>query len=435
MLLFVVSLLLFVNIIMPERTYLRIRRRRNAVSALKIQLDGIDNYDESTTTSSNNCLPLSEQEHHRPLASTVDGASSSSSKLSDPLPPITSPPTKRSKIVVWRRVSGNNGQQPEAILLASSRKRDYRVVDAVLDDDDIFGNTTQPAGELAHKRRRLTLVEPVDELIHGTGSTTQIGSNARKKPAYKILPPTERLVDDSLQQVFAGTRAVSEHFELCSLDPRLFHDSRQWFAWTNPEYGNLLHACALWNDEGVAQELLNRDLVQLLQELDGEGRKPHHVAELCGHSHLADLLRGAFEEEDYVFDLYCMDGETMSDDVDTSGATETETPLDCELQGGVGYWDENGQLVLNLIHRTMSEVSVADEDELDDPNHEDWNGNDYPEDDFEDDLSNIEDPDEFHLYRDSHRSLYGELGIGDEGDFDAAYGIYGQNEPEYDYEA
>jgi hypothetical protein len=426
---------------MSERTYLRVRRRRNAVAALKIQLDGI-------------VLEQDEDE--------AEGGETRTQDLPESRPSIDNQPSdlssrrrppKRTKKAVWRRVSVSENDElalyGEA-LHEVNRKRDYRVVDAILqdevDNDDKFNS---------HKRRRLTLVQTSFDHTASPRRRSSWNENAGCNPTptkralrqpYKILLPNERAIDDSLKQAFVGKRLVSEHYDLCCTDPRFAAHRDRWLAYRNEDHGNVLHACALWNEVAVASALvLNHHqrashddfLESIVRARDGEGRTPLQVAELSGHDSVVGALRevlGESEDESFVFDLYCLDGDDSkamdaSENGESNGSDFATTPLDCELEGGVGYWDENGQLVLDLLPpRTMSEVSVADEEELDDPNHEDWNGNDYPDEEEvdEDPLSDDELVETMPIR--GRAGFTRGLESDDEGNFDAAYGIYGQED-------
>jgi len=235
---------------------------------------------------------------------------------------------------------------------------------------------------------------------------------------------------------------------------------------------------------------------------------------MSGHRDVYDLLQqdaidaeiqrdydNENDDDEYVYDIYCLDDDGDHDnrgednlanksgisnnrrcsdrgDADmevvlpnggngSEGDTEATSLsfLDCELHNGVGYWDEQGNLVLD--HVKSREVSAKndggaeDEDDNDDAdsNDEGWGGNDYPEDEEDDvDLSEkfydmYEDDDELLLggyLRGRHQQQRqqnirdDDVGGGgrmvdhdDDGDgmFDAAYGICDQNEPEYELEA
>lgn len=414
------------------------------MAALKIQLDGIfleqdEGDDDAVGATRTQDLPenrLSMDDYNQP------------SDLS-----TFRRPSKRSKKAVWRRVSVSENDELALYgktLQVVNRKRDFRVVDAILHDevnnDDQFNS---------HKRRRLTLVRSSFDLTASSLRRSSWNENAGDNPKqptrterqpYKILLPNERAIDDSLKQVFVGKRLVSEHYDLCCTDPRFAANRDQWLAYRNDDHGNVLHACALWNDVGVTSELvLNHHqrvshdgfLESLVRARDGEGRTPLQVAELSGHDSIVGALREALgdsDDESFVFDLYCLDGDGSkvvdSSENGESNADDFETtPLDCELEGGVGYWDENGQLVLDLLPpRTMSEVSVADEEEFDDPNHEDWTGNDYPDEEEvdEDPLSDDELVESMQIR--GRAGFTRGLESDDEGNFDTAYGIYGQED-------
>jgi hypothetical protein len=445
---------------MAERMYLRVRRRRNAVAALKIHLEGI--LDEEDTSEPPPSALVSTMKHDEKADQELRCVIDQRPKYSD-----SRRPSKRAKKAIWRRVSHVDH---EVILdhvyvpysKDETKKREFRVVEAILQDGDDADGASD--GYSPYKRRRLTLVQSSVDSTSGSGSrrssSNQLqdsvpGSAVRvvRKP-YKILPPNERSIDDSLKQVFVGKKMVSEHYELCCTDPRFESTRWRWLEHRNSDHGNLLHACALWNDVDVAVQLLldhqNRDwAVQALVHVrDGDGRTPLHVAELCGHDRIVRLLReatGESDDETYEFDLYCLDTDDgasaheFSDGNESHELDGTAAPtLNCELDGGVGYWDESGQLVLSLIPpRTMSEVSVADDDEFDDPNNEDWTGNDYPDEEEEDDdfILNDDGAPYDTIYKLNRRGIKAGDGRDEDGDFDAAYGIYGQDEvAEYAFE-
>jgi len=71
-----------------------------------------------------------------------------------------------------------------------------------------------------------------------------------------------------------------------------------------------------------------------------------------------------------VYDAFLLDKGVTDND-------EKEAPTCMELRGGIGYWDEHGELILEAKDEESGED--LDNDEDDDSNREDSEGNDYPE--------------------------------------------------------
>lgn len=352
---------------MPDRTYLRVRRRRNAIASAVIRLD-------HKRSAEDDLLALDQ------LGVEDDDRS---------------PPTKKPRTAVWRRVS-------------DWTETSGRVVEAVLQDD---GVETAPQNS---KRRRLSLLRP---------STPPPAAELPKdKPkAYPVLNPCQRLVDDSLSEVFTGAKAVGEHFRFCTGDERLSDQWRQWLAWPHRESGTLLHACALWNDATIAERLLVLESSELLQIKNAEGRTAGDIARLMGHSQVADLIATAGGDDAFEYDLYCLEEDTDNNSRDAEDVYE--------LDNGMLYLDDKGRLVVDQV------PPQEDADEMD-SNDEDWTGNDYPEEEtsiVSDDDDSFDDERVLHDFRTRPVPSY-ELDD-TSAEFDAAYGIYGQREPEYDDEA
>ena len=250
--------------------------------------------------------------------------------------------------VVWRRLS----------LEGDKKRTTYRIVDALLEED---GRKT--------KRRKLTLIET------SNGADFPSVVSVRRKTALKVLDPLSRLVDDSLQQVHAGTRRIMDHYRFVMTDPRLAYESKKWLAWCHSSGGNLLHACALWNDVEVTSELCHSNLVATLTEaVDGDDRTPYEVAQLSGHDSVCQVLE-AFggDTTNYVYDTFCLE--------ENDEEEYEEQTMTVELKGGVGYWTPEGELVLEAPEKSPASLShVFDEDGEIDSNCEEYGGNDYPED-------------------------------------------------------
>ena len=379
---------------MPQ--YLRVRRRRNASTAAMIQMEGL----------------MEGRKRSRELSEQLE-------LLADlNLQETPAAANKKPRTAVWRRIE----EDP----------KDGRVFDAVLEEE-----SNGESGSIAHsrvkKRRRLTLVD--SSVVDGSFSSLQQDNHQPpisppKHAGYKVLNPVERLVDDSLLQVAAGTKTAAQHWQFCWQDPRLGSNSNNidMILWCNLQVGNLLHCCALWNDVDTATAVVSR-LPQMIAAVDGEGRTPYQVAELSGHDQICSILAAG---DGFVFDVYCLDESSSGHDnlvpgTGTVDSDEAQIVTCCELQGGVGYWDDKGELVLEipLDERDASDQHADDEE---DSNSENWDGNDYP--DNEDDNEDVFDsPDE--TFRNCAVNL---AAIEDtEYSYDPSYGIYG-GEPEYDEE-
>lgn len=316
-----------------------------------------------------------------------------------------------------------------------------QIVDAVL--EDIVG------GVRTSKRRRLTLVEPSTTAI-STAMTTVSSppitsstanpkilnsrNNARRRnnnktkrsssaPFYPVLDPLSRLVDDSLRAVHVGDVPIWQHWQLLTTDPRLLRpdgmpDPRRWFAWNQTTGGgNLLHACALWNDVELLTEILQAScnavgddddekpiaavarqpswLQIMLHAVNGDGWTPYQVAQLAGHEAIVQMLEsvgGSSErglsnmEEDYVYDEYWLYSEnavsdeyesttTNSNVVDDPNHMMNKDMLTVELQGG--YW-ENGELIFAPDEDRQDEEELGDHDD-EDSNSEGYAANEYPD--------------------------------------------------------
>lgn len=248
-----------------------------------------------------------------------------------------------------------------------------RIVDALLENwEDKEGRHS--------KRRKLTLLETSNRTL---GETFEIPSSAlvKRKLPIKVLDPLTRLVDDSLQLVHSGSRPVSEHFQFITTDPRLaIQDVRKWLQWCHSSGGNLLHACALWNDMETAGELLQMPNLAgpLCQALDGDGRTPYEVAQLSGHDSVCEVLE-AFggDTTNYVYDIFCLEEQEDNN----ASRDESYSPTTVELTSGVAYWTPDGELMLEANDKASAYLDDY-ESEID-SNCEDYDANDYPDEDEE----------------------------------------------------
>ena len=44
-----------------------------------------------------------------------------------------------------------------------------------------------------------------------------------------------------------------DHYRFIRMDPRLAHEFHKWVGWCHSSGGNILHACAMWNDVEIAR--------------------------------------------------------------------------------------------------------------------------------------------------------------------------------------
>lgn len=404
-----------------EQTFLRVKRRRNEnpPSTIRLELLGgwnvrrQDEHDVENNNNSGNILPAAEVAsnngyHPYPLRSSStatladsrhSGMSTSSSQSA--VNNNNSNGVRRTtSAAVWKRVE----ELPNDPLI--TREKRCRVVDAIFESD---GRST--------KRRKLTVL--------GEAKTDETTSNStttpKKSNVYRVLDPTTRLVDDSLLMVHSGDRPVTEHYRFITTDPRVATSARTWMAYTN-RGGNLLHACAHWNDVDLAHDLLRQSLPGLADAVDEDGRTPYEVAQLCNHESITEVLEAfGADTTNFVYDMFvpeeievetttapnggsggdgydnwnplektALDSNSNNPKNNNNKAPEMPTMIDAsrllELQGGVGYWTEEGELILEMEpHHIMGITSEfgheSDEDYDDevDSNCEDYGGNDYPD--------------------------------------------------------
>lgn len=326
-------------------------------------------------------------------------------------------PTRR-RAAVWKRILAQD----------ADKKRSIRVVDAVLEDDP--KDTTR---EPMLKRRRLTLIDTDATVVKGSLFVQQ----SKKKAGYRVLDPVQRLVDDSLQKVHSGELSIAQHILFITGDPSLADQSRRWLVWNHSSQGNLLHACAAWNDVEMTTDLLTRELDGLADAVDEQEHTPYEIAELSGNSQVCEVLEAfGADTSNYVFDIYCLE-----DEIDTENSMQPESQpngeaTSLELQGGIGYWNEEGQLVLEKSTEAGGDNVDHDEDDEEvDSNDERWDGNDYPDEDGGE-WGSSDDEQPIETFRDravnfQSTSYYGD-DENDDGVFDVSYGISTQPEAEYD---
>lgn len=364
------------------RTILRIKRRRTEEPLPYIRLEGLDGRQRSRMDDDEDVAESTS------IDGQVDNFMDSAALEQDRQDSSCSTGgvrTRRRKksCAVWRRLS-----------LDEDTHRSYKIVDAVLEGD----------GRVA-KRRKLTLLDTSSTSaadhqsprlqqmgilsLGGSGPASETSVVRRKTALIKVLDPLSRMVDDSLQMVHAGTKGVDEHYRFVTTDQRLAHESKKWLAWCHSSGGNILHACALWNDVEMASEVLGQQLspmmAKLTEAVDGDGRTPYEVAQLSGHDSVCQVLESfGGDTTNYVYDIFCLeegkDDDLVSAEFDIDDGDEHMT---VELRGGVGYWTPEGELVLEAPEKSsaLSLTHVFDEDGEIDSNCEEYGANDYPDED------------------------------------------------------
>lgn len=330
------------------RMILRIKRRRTEESLPYIRLEGLDGRKRNR----DGCTEDSNSDVDQKLTELLESAHLEQQQ--QPQPEAVkdavkdAPQVVHKSSAVWKRLS-----------MDQDKKRTYRIVDALLEEE---GRET--------KRRKLTLLE-TSEREADFPSVVKV----RRKMALKVLDPLSRSVDDSLQQAHQGTKMIREHYDFVTSNSSLMRDSIKWLAWCHSAGGNIMHACALWNDVEIAGELCQtREVSQLTEAVDGDGRTPYEVAQLSGHDSVCQVLE-AFggDTANYVYDIFCLE-ENEEDEYE-------EQPMTVELKGGVGYWTPEGELILEAPGKSLASLThVFKDDEEIDSNCEEYGGNDYPED-------------------------------------------------------
>ncbi|CAB9523023.1 expressed unknown protein [Seminavis robusta] len=432
---------------MMEQTLLRVKRRRNEhpPSTIRLELLGgwnrtnDENDSDGANSNNNNKTPLRSSS----TATLADSRHSNMSTSTNQTQPVNNTSSSRytTAAAVWKRVEVLDADGPAAAFTGEKR---CRVVDAILEGD---GRST--------KRRKLTVLGEFKQDNNNTDNKTK---KAKKSNIYKVLDPVTRLVDDSLNMVHSGDKTVGDHYNFITTDPRLATEARSHLLYRN-RGGTLLHACAQWNDVETAHDLLRKSLPGMADAVDDDGRTPYETAQLCGHESIAGVLEAfGADTTNFVYDMFVPEeiqvvSATTSNNnnnapqqLQSASTTNMSTDLEeeeepwdplkksavepmgtsttkssnnggngnhpptpdlslvdtsrlLELQGGVGYWTEDGELILEVEHHHVVSAEYGhdsddDYDEEDiDSNCEDYGGNDYPEDESWDQEFLHEEPD------------------------------------------
>ena len=208
------------------------------------------------------------------------------------------------------------------------------------------------------------------------------------------------------------------------------HDTKKYLSWTLPDGSNVLHLAAMWNNvEEARYILMNYPKALTIDALDTSGHRPYQYAVLAGNDQMAQLfLAFGADAVDYVYDVF---------ELVTARKEEMEQPPTCvELRGGVGYLDENGELILET-QCPEDYVNDSDDDfgnlgDDVDSNAEDYEFNDYPEEPSEDEMEDYDSDRDVGFRHERIHMPLGSMGLShtkfhqDESDaeFDAQYGLY-----------
>jgi hypothetical protein len=261
------------------------------------------------------------------------------------------------------------------------------IVDAVLveDDDD---NDDESYEAFNHKRRKATLQlleSPFDPAMQASFRST----------------PELHAVEVSLERTFLGAQSVRQH---CEMLQQLLPDTNAGFSawtWCHSSSGNWLHAAALWDEAQVAEKYLHwlqsqqaglsasspqNVVASLVRAVDGEGHTPFTVAKESVHESVEKVLTtfgaepqvycrgdGLVDDDDdsVAYDIYCL-VPSQSSSCDFVEASESDMIVDCELQDEyTGYWNGQGELVLDSSNSYGEDAIYEVSDETDDDSNED----------------------------------------------------------------
>lgn len=348
--------------------------------------------------------------------------------------------TPTTSAVVWKRVREQRPSSADSYNYDGTASGGLRVINAVLDGDaaaahDEIDKYDYEEQRRSSKRRKLTILDSEEDSIFV--SSNEKSSKKKKGKPIMVLDPLTRMVDDSLQEVLVGTKTIREHYDLITTSSVLMspsssssrrHSTTQsyatagsansnkkekmttvqtWLCWVHSSGGNILHCCALWNDDVMARTILSTTTAavmmpsyqpsssissvsihspfvrQITESVDSDGRTPYEVAALCGHDNVCKVLTDfGGDTSNYIYDVFHHLPYTMSTSASTSTMTDGNTSMGPQksngetgpnveadhaaetatatgqeewmtmdmttafLTSGVGYWTPEGELVL-----------------------------------------------------------------------------------------
>ena len=256
----------------------------------------------------------------------------------------------------------------------------------------------------------------------------------RKSPS-KVLHPLAQRIETSLVSLQSDPSLsnLSKHISLLDTNTSSSAEFSIWLNYQSNSLGTILHVLALGNGVDAIKHLLTERGEYLEWKKDDDGRTPLDIAEMISAMGVVDCFKGwdkyisREEEDDYVYDVYYLDqGEAESDEIGNgcldnvngersssrgegdglelrqepqirlcTGATNDEdhdtAPQDRSkkesvgreeplivMRGGVGYWNDEGELILEAASDEDMDDSDCDDEEYD-SNCESFEGNDYPD--------------------------------------------------------
>lgn len=483
----------------PARTILRIKRRRDEEPIPGIRLEGV-------VGSSNRPLHREEEIGGVKQDGTILRGTNRSSSNTNNNNNISKKNHTQSSAVLWKRFEPGDDDVARKAGVASSPSDRFRIVDAMLvdDSDDTVNQDEDDIGSSRRKRRKLTLLDtstttsaevgcaraasnrqsPLHSMMASSVGAAAVTKSSSRTP-LKILDPLTRIVDDSLQEVLAGSKPVAGHYDLLTTDPRFtlqpIQLQKKWLTWSHSSGGNLLHCCALWNDSAVSHQVLQQSrhryeqvttslgggatgvdgghnngtknnnsssILSMMEAVDGDGRTPYEVAQMVGHHDVCQVLEAyGGDTTNYVYDIFFLDDGTNyptgSDDdtmMESKGDGHDDDDDDhfpskimtAELTSGVGYWTPEGELVLEADEKCSRSLSYETDGDID-SNCEEYGGNDYPDEEDE-----VDDGEDLMGGRDGvHDAILQSNGEGYDDDYDYDDGRLDQvydNYDEYDWE-
>jgi Transcription factor Iwr1 len=315
------------------------------------------------------------------------------------------------RCVVWKRKE-TALESNQAVQFVN--KRSLNCVDAILEGDST-----------SKRQRLLTLVQKSP-----SSSTAASTAAVRKLRGGIIVNPAARLVKESLESAQEGIITIQQHMNYIEQDPRLLLDCKKWILTECKDGSNVLHLCALWNDVEMCRKLcMIYSSTALLDHSDHSQQRPYQIAQLTQNTHVADVLEAfGADTNDFVYDIYHLQSNDMKEE-----GTKYDAPLRVDLSGGIGYWNDHGDLILKaLCPEDFGDADSLQADDDEDSNAEDADANDYPE---EEDTS--EDDEDYGIddtYRhvpiynlpEGTQTTYPSAGYvqDDDDEYDAQYGLY-----------
>lgn len=353
---------------------------------------------------------------------------------------------------------------PVPVLTFQGKKRPR--VDEIADLVEALGESTVKSEADSSKRttnhlvwkRKETALEPhqavsfitkrsltcVDAILEGESSSkkqrllTLVQESPSSSPAHKkqrratIMNPAARLVKESLEMVQAGNKTVLQHLNYIEQDPGLSLDCKMWILVECEDGSNILHLCALFNDVEMCRRLcMVYSSHKFLEHSDHSHQRPYQVALSTSHVHVAEVLEAfGADTSDFVYDIYHLHKGVMEEEDDI----KQHHPLRVDLSGGVGYWNEFGELILEaLCPEDFGEAdSLKYDDDDEDSNAEDADANDYPDEENESGEDNGSDYDDKYrhipIYNMPEGTQTSYISNGyihdDDHEYDAQYGLY-----------